>query len=184
MKNILADIKTIIAELIGMIGGFFWARATNWDYEPLILLCVSSFGLIISLYFLFNKEKTEPQIVHVIKENDSSQNKISVETPEAIEKKIDASPIFQKEDIANHYVGLIVRWPLKLFSIHKRDTPAIYVSMKSVNNAYMSISFDTDTNLHPIFKIAEDKKVFFVTGEIIKCAPFRIELKLIELQEK
>lgn len=187
MRYFLADMKTIIAELIGIIGGFFWARATSWDYEPLILLCVSSFGLVISLYFLFNKENPEPQIVHVvkeIKENESSQNKISVETPEAIENKIAAVAKFQEDDIANHYVGLIVQWHLKLFLIHKRNLPAITVVMKSVNGAYTNISFDTNTNAHPIFKIAEDKKEFLVKGEIIKSIPYSIELKLIELAVK
>ncbi|MBK6772068.1 MAG: hypothetical protein IPG78_08085 [Ignavibacteria bacterium] len=187
MRSFIADIKTIIIELVGIIGGFFWARATSWDYEPLILLCVSIFGLVISLYFLFSKEKIEPQIVHFVKdvtETEKSNNKVSNETPETIGKKIADSPIFQREDTANHYVGLIVHWHLRLFIIHKRNPPNIIVSMIPLDKLYPSISFNTNTNEHPIFKIAVDFKKFVVKGEIIKCTPNEIELNLMELQEK
>lgn len=53
MRNILENIKTLIVELIGLIGGFIWAKHSNWDYEPLILMAVSFIGLIIFLFLRF-----------------------------------------------------------------------------------------------------------------------------------
>ncbi|MFN8343720.1 MAG: hypothetical protein U0X91_01875 [Spirosomataceae bacterium] len=53
------NIKIIIGEIIGLIGGYLWASKTKWDdYEPLILLVVSGIGLIISVISkLFSKKK-------------------------------------------------------------------------------------------------------------------------------
>ena len=51
MRNFLENIKTLIVELIGLKGGFIWARQSNWDYEPIILICVSAVGIII--FFVF-----------------------------------------------------------------------------------------------------------------------------------
>ena len=55
------NIKTIIGEIIGLIGGCLWAIKTGWtDYEPLILLVVSAIGLAISLFTKFStKENSE-----------------------------------------------------------------------------------------------------------------------------
>lgn len=53
MRNILENIKTLIVELIGLIGGFIWAEHSNWDHEPLILMAVSFVGLIIFFVLRF-----------------------------------------------------------------------------------------------------------------------------------
>ena len=47
MKNFLEDIKTFIAESIGVIGGIIWGMNTNWDYEPIILLAISTLGMLM-----------------------------------------------------------------------------------------------------------------------------------------
>lgn len=47
MKNLLENFKTLIVELIGLVGGFIWARQTSWDYEPLILMGISAVGIVI-----------------------------------------------------------------------------------------------------------------------------------------
>jgi hypothetical protein len=47
MKKILEDIKTFLAEIVGLIGGLIWAKNTNWDYEPIILISLSLLGIII-----------------------------------------------------------------------------------------------------------------------------------------
>ncbi len=53
MRNIFENIKTLIVELIGLIGGFIWAKHSNWDYEPLILMAVSFVGLVIFFLLRF-----------------------------------------------------------------------------------------------------------------------------------
>jgi len=55
VRNFFENIKTFYAELIGLIGGFFWGRRTNWDYEPLLLVIVSGTGLLISILLLIFK---------------------------------------------------------------------------------------------------------------------------------
>ena len=45
MKRYFEDYKALVLELIGVIGGLLWGKNTNWDYEPVILLIISSIGL-------------------------------------------------------------------------------------------------------------------------------------------
>jgi hypothetical protein len=47
MKRFLENINTFLVELIGLVGGLFWARNTNWDWEPIILIAVSIVGITI-----------------------------------------------------------------------------------------------------------------------------------------
>jgi hypothetical protein len=60
MKKILEDIKTFVAEVIGLIGGLFWAKSSNWEYEPIILIAISLAGIIIFVLIKlipFNEER-------------------------------------------------------------------------------------------------------------------------------
>ena len=51
------NIKIIIGEIIGLLGGYLWARKTGWnDYEPLILIIASGVGLLISIVSRFVKK--------------------------------------------------------------------------------------------------------------------------------
>lgn len=47
MKEILEDIKIFIAETIGIVGGIIWGIKSNWESEPVILLLISSIGMLI-----------------------------------------------------------------------------------------------------------------------------------------
>ena len=47
VKEILEDIKLFIAETIGIVGGIIWGINSKWDYEPVILLLISSIGMLI-----------------------------------------------------------------------------------------------------------------------------------------
>lgn len=53
MRNIFENIKTLFVELIGLIGGVIWAKHSNWDYEPLILIAISFIGLVIFFLLRF-----------------------------------------------------------------------------------------------------------------------------------
>lgn len=46
MNKIFEDIKTFIIEIIGFIIGLLWAKSSNWDYEPIILVAISFVGII------------------------------------------------------------------------------------------------------------------------------------------
>jgi hypothetical protein len=210
MKQILENAKTIIAELIGIIGGLIWAYKTNWDYEPLILLIASLTGFIISVIILLNKKESTNNLnvtnlslqIHNNQDNIEKQrikeNMMSSETnhalskensfytdisPTTIKNKISSSPLFQQVEVANNFIGLNVQWILKLFLIHKRAGNEITVVMTTTESLFPHISFTTNTEDYPIFKIAEDEKPFIVTGKIIECERASITLKLTSLEE-
>jgi len=58
MINLFKNLKTFLVEAIGLVGGLFWAIHSKWDYEPVILVLVSSIGLtvFIILRFLLKNE--------------------------------------------------------------------------------------------------------------------------------
>jgi len=65
MRSFLENIKTFIGELIGLVGGFVWAKDTNWDYEPIILLTISAVGIIIFIVLRFIPTHEDRPIVEL-----------------------------------------------------------------------------------------------------------------------
>lgn len=63
MRNVFENTKTLVAEIITLIIGFFWAQATNWDYEPLLLIILSGIGIITFIILrILPDESDKPQI--------------------------------------------------------------------------------------------------------------------------
>lgn len=61
MKEILEDVKIFIAETIGIVGGVIWGINSKWDYEPIILLLISSIGMIIFIMLkIIPRDETFP----------------------------------------------------------------------------------------------------------------------------
>ena len=156
MRKVFENIKTIFAELIGLIGGFFWARHVHWDYEPLILVIGSGAAFLFSIVLVFFKEKKESQQETIIKSEDSTITNID---PEKIVNQIGSAPLYQQEGIANHFTGINVRWSLKLYLVHKRGNNQILVTMATLDKTNVKVSFETNIDKYPILKIAEDKKI-------------------------
>ncbi|WP_353146262.1 response regulator [Chryseobacterium sp.] len=50
-------ILTLLAAIIGLLGGIFWGYSSNWEYEPLILLLVSLAEIIA---YIAIPKQTEP----------------------------------------------------------------------------------------------------------------------------
>lgn len=65
MKRILEDIKTFIVEIIGLIGGLFWAKNSNWEYEPIILIAISLVGIILFVIMKLIPSNEERPIVEL-----------------------------------------------------------------------------------------------------------------------
>jgi hypothetical protein len=56
MKSLVENLITFLVAMTGLIGGLFWAIKSNWDFEPSILIAISS--IIIGFYdFKSTKEK-------------------------------------------------------------------------------------------------------------------------------
>ncbi|SHM42889.1 hypothetical protein [Flavobacterium chilense] len=73
MKKILEDTNTFLGSIIGIIGGFIWAMKNNWDYEPIILLSVSTVALICFLAIKFFGENTRPNVEAELKRTGSNR---------------------------------------------------------------------------------------------------------------
>lgn len=182
MIKFLENIKTLIIELIGSIIGCIWAINTNWGWDSLIFFTISFVGFLISLALIVLKKK-QPTNIKIPTIGVPLNSTISNIKPLEIEKLIDNASLYQRREIAKSYVGLMIRWQLKLFMISKREDGKIFVAMRSIDEAYITIKFETDTAKYPILKVAEDHKQFSVLGNIIDCEEHYITLELLELQE-
>jgi hypothetical protein len=206
VRNFFENLKVVIGELVGIIGGYFWGKHTNWDYEPTILLIVSSLSFFIStILFLFRKRSNKipvtntSSIPHDIaislqfadlskphqKQNRENlfESSVTEITPQKIKEKISEVPLFAQHDMAANFVGLHVRWVLRLAQIHKKKGTNVEVSMEPLDDTFLRIYFETNTDNYPVLKIAEDEKRFEVFGKIIKCEKFSISLELLKLIE-
>ena len=65
MKQFLENINTFVVELLGLVGGFIWARNTNWDWEPLILMAVSFVGIITFILLKFVPDHEDRPMVEL-----------------------------------------------------------------------------------------------------------------------
>jgi hypothetical protein len=65
MKNFLENINTFLVELLGLVGGFIWAKNTNWDWEPLILMAVSFVGIAVFILLRFVPDHEDRPIVEL-----------------------------------------------------------------------------------------------------------------------
>ena len=58
IKKVLENLITFIVSMVGLIGGILWAVKTGWDYEPTILVSVSSIEIISFILLRSMKENT------------------------------------------------------------------------------------------------------------------------------
>lgn len=60
MRKFSGNIITLIIALIGFVGGIVWGYFENWDYEPIILLLISTVEIVAFLVYGNKQEhKTE-----------------------------------------------------------------------------------------------------------------------------
>lgn len=65
MKKFLENINTFLVELLGLIGGFIWAKSTNWDWEPIILMAVSFVGVVVFILLKFIPDHEDRPMVEL-----------------------------------------------------------------------------------------------------------------------
>jgi hypothetical protein len=65
MKKFLENINTFLVELVGLIGGFIWAKSTNWDLEPSILIAVSFVGVVVFILLRFIPDHDDRPMVEL-----------------------------------------------------------------------------------------------------------------------
>ena len=62
MRKILEDTNTLLASLIGVVGGLIWCLNNNWGIDAIILLSVSSVGLFCFIAIKLFGETSRPNV--------------------------------------------------------------------------------------------------------------------------
>jgi hypothetical protein len=107
--KIIENIITFIGAIIGFIGGGIWAYHSNYDYEPIILICLSALtilGFIVSRIIPKKEEiiKSEGEIGSTQIKNHSSQNvKINLNIGET-EKPNSIAKLTNKTEERNAFI--------------------------------------------------------------------------------
>lgn len=127
---------------------------------------------------------TQIQARYEIVDNDNKDSDFVNIVPINIMKQIQSAPLYQQKEIANHYIGLKIKWILTLFHIYKHETNIISVSMEFNVGQYPDINFIVDIEKYPILKTANAGKMFEITGKIIACETLHISIELENLKEK
>lgn len=132
MKKFLENINTFLVEIVGLIGGFIWARNTKWDWEPIILIAVSFVGVVIFILLRFVPDHEDRPMVELELTGDGGFRS----SPGLIR---DVSP---KTEDGTAYVMEI--GGTYLFNV-KRNFDLI-VRNNSKNNAYNVLVFKSNTS--------------------------------------
>ena len=73
MKRLLEDTYTLLASIIGIIGGLIWSIKSQWDYEPIILLSVSIIALLCFIGIKTFGEDIRPIVEAEMKQTGSNR---------------------------------------------------------------------------------------------------------------
>jgi len=58
MRKLADNIVTFLIAVVGVLGGLLWAIQSKWDYEPIILLAMSSIEVTAFVFFRTSSEKS------------------------------------------------------------------------------------------------------------------------------
>lgn len=178
MKKIFTDFKTLIAELVGLIGGGFWAKSSNWDYEPLILVTISFASLCLTIYFeLFGKQMHKELSINP----SEIENPISNLDAKKIINELDNAAPFQTNQLKSNYKDFRIKWEVVLESVHN-TVGDDYIIMTLYKGNYPWVNFTVNINKYPNFKIAKKKDRYLITGKIkiVGGNDFTIDLEEIQ----
>jgi len=67
MQNLIHNLYSLILAFIGLIGGLLWGYQSNWDFEPLILVCISVTQILA--YFFLPKENAIVETLPILNTN-------------------------------------------------------------------------------------------------------------------
>lgn len=162
MTHFLGNLKTILLEAIGLIGGLIWAIHTNWDYEPVILVILSLIGLSISIVLRFREsDENRPyvQLEMICLGCQRSNPRITRNSP----RTEGGFALF--ENYGKYF--FIIKWNYQIIIRNNSNSNAYEVNIK-VNKKYLkNISFHNNLNyLEPI--IIDKPKVLNLSFEIKK----------------
>jgi len=149
-------------------------------------------GLIIFLAALTTLILNLDKIKEKIPQNDFNKTIIETKSDKKDEKKFSLSPkeiceeirsrpVFQQEDAAKYYTGLMVRWRLRLKLVSKPDEKTVGVLMRTDESLEEQILFTVEISKYPQLKFAKKDTLIWVSGEIKKIDPPMIHLSNVSL---
>ena len=102
-------------------------------------------------------------------------------SPEKIVKEIEKVPPFQRNTIAEHYIGLKVEWLLTVRNISKWHENNVFIHLSPKGNLTPNIVCIVPASDFPFIKFAREGDKIRVEGEISKCDSFKIDLTKCKL---
>lgn len=183
MKKFLEDIKTLIAEVIGLIFGLNWGYKNNWEDEPMILILISSVGIIIFILIKLFGTYEEKPVVELEMDHERSfrgpQKMIPGQSPKNAEGYFLQEPdgIYYYE--FEHFFKLIVRnnsiqnaYNVKIYA------PKVgFLKFRNKTNALEPLTINTPKTIEMVFTLG--KGMAFAEAE--KLLNFRLSEELTSI---
>lgn len=101
MKKILEDTNTLLVSLIGVVGGLIWCLKNNLGIDAIILLSVSSVGLICFIGIKLFGESSRPNVEIELKHSRSNRGPLML-APN-LSPQNDAEEYLHESDGVYHY---------------------------------------------------------------------------------
>ena len=86
-------------------------------------------------------------------------------TPKEIQSEIEKAPPFQQHDISKHYVGLKIKWPVRLTLVHKTEGDIAILSC-TYSDILPYVHIQVDLSKYPRFKTMKRGESFLIYGQI------------------
>ena len=102
--------------------------------------------------------------------------------PEEIEENIRKAPAYQKDEVAENFIGLKVSWKATLFAIYKENKKGDSVTVVLKAGISPNIWCDVNINRFPLLKIANDNSLWLISGKIKHCRQTSITLDIQSLE--
>lgn len=144
MKKIFEDTYTLLASIIGIIGGIIWGISDNWHFEPIILLSVSTIGLLCFIGIKVFGENVRPIVEVELKQTGSNRGPIMM-APGLSPKNSDGHYLHEENGIYHYEFEHSYDFIIRNNSINNAYNVNIYVENK------YSLKFQNETSsLEPL----------------------------------
>lgn len=159
------------------------------DKKTIFLDKTTNSGNIINLSSSDNNniQVVNNQTHHVYNKDHSKLTKTEISNiePRQTLDDIQSAPLLQQEYLEESFVGLRVKWIVRLNLLFSRDNKQINVACKpdDDNVSYPTINFLVNVDDYPFFKIARSGKKLEVIGKIIKYKGFHIDLEIESIKQ-
>jgi hypothetical protein len=91
MKSIVENLITFLVAMTGLLGGLFWAIKSNWDFEPSILIAISSIEIIGFTILKSTKESNHLMPENILQPSNNMNNSNTVNINLGNEKELSNS---------------------------------------------------------------------------------------------